>query len=152
MEYKRFNEYYLNENTDVFHTYLPIQLDATCNGFQHMALLSDEDTLFKELNLAYKPISKSNAIEISENKPSDFYNFLLHKLVVLFTSKVENGVFEEEDKMKGDKKKKYEYTQECGSIAEYVSKVVVVKKGLKRIKGTIKVKIKGSYLRLSKFL
>ena len=54
--------------------------------------------------------------------------------------------------MKGDKKKKYEHTQECGSITEYVSKVVVVKKGLKRIKGTIRVKIKASDLRLSKFL
>lgn len=42
MEWKRFNDFFINENTTEFHTYLPIQLDATCNGFQHMALLSNE--------------------------------------------------------------------------------------------------------------
>ena len=47
MEYKRFYEFYNNENSIEFYTYLPIQLDATCNGFQHMALLSNEETLFQ---------------------------------------------------------------------------------------------------------
>ncbi len=42
MEFKRYNDFLLNENTMEFRTYLPIQLDATCNGFQHMALLSNE--------------------------------------------------------------------------------------------------------------
>lgn len=41
MEYKRFYDFYPNENTVEFKTYLPVQLDATCNGFQHMALLSN---------------------------------------------------------------------------------------------------------------
>jgi DNA-directed RNA polymerase len=45
MEYKRFVEFMDNENVMEFHTYLPVQLDATCNGFQHLALLSNETTL-----------------------------------------------------------------------------------------------------------
>jgi hypothetical protein len=40
MEYKRYLEFYNNENAYEFHTYLPIQMDATCNGFQHLADLS----------------------------------------------------------------------------------------------------------------
>ena len=51
MEYSRYVDFLSKENTFYIHTYLPIQLDATCNGFQHLALLSNEDTLFKELNL-----------------------------------------------------------------------------------------------------
>lgn len=51
IEYKRYIEFLYKENAQIFYTYLPIQLDATCNGFQHMALLSNEKTLFKELNL-----------------------------------------------------------------------------------------------------
>lgn len=77
MEFKRFYEFYTNENLTEFHTYLPIQLDATCNGFQHMALLSNEETLFKELNLVP-----------SENPPHDFYNFLLYKLTSYYEERV----------------------------------------------------------------
>ena len=47
MEYKRYIEFLGNEDVMEFYTYLPVQLDATCNGFQHMALLSNETTLFK---------------------------------------------------------------------------------------------------------
>ena len=60
-----------NENTDVFETYLPIQLDATCNGFQHLAMLSNETKLFKELNL-----SKTT----TDENPHDFYNYMLLKV------------------------------------------------------------------------
>jgi DNA-directed RNA polymerase len=88
MEYKRFYEFYIDENASKFLTYLPIQLDATCNGFQHMALLSNEDTLFKELNLVCNNEDKSDKNDVT---PSDFYNFLLHKLINLFKSKVDSG-------------------------------------------------------------
>jgi DNA-directed RNA polymerase len=83
IEYKRFYDFYTDENLMEFETYLPIQLDATCNGFQHMALLSNEDTLFKELNL----VSNKN------DKPNDFYNFLVHKLKDLFDKKILEGEF-----------------------------------------------------------
>lgn len=45
MELKRFYTFFINQALMEFETYLPIQLDATCNGFQHMALLSNEKTL-----------------------------------------------------------------------------------------------------------
>ena len=46
-----------------------------------MALLSNEDTLFKELNLVSNTTGKAKTKEISNLTPSDFYNFLLHKLI-----------------------------------------------------------------------
>lgn len=89
MEFVRFYNFYIDENAMEFHTYLPIQLDATCNGFQHMALLSNEDTLFKELNLVSN--SKTKDKDISNIEPNDFYNFLLYKLVNLFQNKLDQG-------------------------------------------------------------
>lgn len=43
-------------------------MDATCNGFQHLALLSSSNVLAKELNLV-----KSS----KKDKPKDFYSFLV---------------------------------------------------------------------------
>lgn len=99
MEFKRFYDFYLNENSIEFHTYLPIQLDATCNGFQHMALLSNEDTLFKELNLISNSVKGK---KISDDTPSDFYNFLLHRLTTYIRDKLSRGEI-------SDKKKKGSY-------------------------------------------
>lgn len=82
IEFKRFYNFYINPDLLEFKTYLPIQLDATCNGFQHMALLSNEKELFEQLNLT----STSQ-----DNPPKDFYNFLLHKLRVMFKSKLDKG-------------------------------------------------------------
>jgi DNA-directed RNA polymerase len=83
IEYKRFMEFMDNENIMEFHTHLPIQLDATCNGFQHLALLSNEETLFKELNIESDG-KKRDSI------PGDFYSFLLHRVLDIFTNKVES--------------------------------------------------------------
>lgn len=67
-EMRRFNNFMDNEYMDEFKTYLPIQLDGTCNGFQHLALLSNETELFDKLNLGESKKS---------NDPSDFYSHVL---------------------------------------------------------------------------
>lgn len=41
IEYLRYYDFLSNETLSEFKTYLPVQLDATCNGFQHLALLSE---------------------------------------------------------------------------------------------------------------
>jgi len=51
-----------------FTTNLPIQLDASCNGYQHICLLTREEKVFKYLNL-----NEST----QQNKPEDFYNYIL---------------------------------------------------------------------------
>jgi hypothetical protein len=52
-------------------TNFPIQLDATCNGYQHIALLSGDNLLAKELNLT--PAEDYSV-------PKDFYNYIALKL------------------------------------------------------------------------
>ena len=74
MEYARFSEF-LDQDSIEFQTYLPIQLDATCNGFQHLALLSTETKIFKQLN-----ISKTSKKE----DPKDFYSYMKNSLNFIF--------------------------------------------------------------------
>ena len=68
-EYKRFIEFMSDSETNVFYTYLPIQLDATCNGYQHLSLLTREKNLFGTLNLASST---------HDNDPDDFYTYMLN--------------------------------------------------------------------------
>jgi len=105
MEFKRFYEFYNNENLMEFHTYLPIQLDATCNGFQHMALLSDEDTLFKELNI--ETTKENNISNRYDENPRDFYTFMLHKLYKLLADNVNNGI--QDDSKGGSYSRLYDF-------------------------------------------
>jgi hypothetical protein len=67
MEMQRFDKF-LNSISTEFQTYLPIQLDGTCNGFQHLALLSNETEMFESLNL--------NASNKDED-PQDFYENII---------------------------------------------------------------------------
>ena len=69
-EYERFIDFYLDNDRTVFYTYLPIQLDASCNGYQHLALLTKETKLFDKLNLD---------ISTHEDAPDDFYKYILEK-------------------------------------------------------------------------
>ena len=68
IEYKKWYDFYYNSTDAFFNTYLPIQLDASCNGFQHLVLLSGELNLRKELNLTQTDFSKN---------PYDFYSYVL---------------------------------------------------------------------------
>lgn len=73
IEMKRFNDFLDNENQDEFKTYLPVQLDGTCNGFQHLALLSNETDLFEPLNLS---------VSSKKEDPKDLYSHILNSLNV----------------------------------------------------------------------
>ena len=84
IEYKRYNDFLYDGNLIEFNTYLPIQLDATCNGFQHLSLLSQESKLYDELNLTN-----------TGKYPKDFYNFLLHKVQVYLKDKLDENITEE---------------------------------------------------------
>ena len=86
-EYKRYVDFLEDENQMFFYTHLPIQLDATCNGFQHMSLLSNEEVLFKELNL----------VSDKDNQPRDFYSFVLHRLMSAIDRKVRNNEFKDSE-------------------------------------------------------
>lgn len=57
-----------------FNTHLPIQLDATCNGYQHLSMLSRDNKLAVNLNLL-----RCKSTEI----PKDFYSILSHRILEL---------------------------------------------------------------------
>jgi DNA-directed RNA polymerase len=81
MEFSSFYQFMCDESLDEFKTSLPIQLDATCNGFQHLAFLSNEKKLFEELN-----IQKSTEKE----EPGDLYNYILIRLDVMIQDKLQS--------------------------------------------------------------
>jgi hypothetical protein len=69
-EYKRFIEFMNNKDSIIFYTYLPIQLDATCNGYQHLALLTHETKIFSKLNLD---------ASTHDDDPNDYYSYIAEK-------------------------------------------------------------------------
>lgn len=71
-EYERWVKCVDNPDTAYFETFLPIQLDATCNGYQHLALLSLDNKLAEELNLTPSTW---------DDKPKDFYTYILHRVL-----------------------------------------------------------------------
>lgn len=77
-EYNRLLQSYNNDNYS-FETYLPIRLDATCNGYQHLALLSLDPNLAQEVNL-----TKSTW----DDTPKDLYSFIGTNLVSLYRNKL----------------------------------------------------------------
>ena len=79
-EYKKYIEAVNNRQT-YFKTNLPIQLDASCNGFQHLTLLIDDIALSKELNLGESKWS---------DHPKDFYSFVSLKVKAYFINKLED--------------------------------------------------------------
>ena len=61
----------LSSNESSYTSHFPIQLDATCNGYQHLSLLTGDEPLAHQLNLT----------ESDKNtKPKDFYEFVALKI------------------------------------------------------------------------
>ena len=75
---RRFNTFWSSESIHEFKTYLPVQLDGTCNGFQHLALLSNETSLFDSLNLAEAKKS---------DRAKDFYQSIIDPLIIYLQDK-----------------------------------------------------------------
>ena len=82
LEYNRWLLCLENHDITFFETFLPIQLDGTCNGFQHLSLLSLDSELGLELNLNESTCN---------DKPKDFYSFLVDSLMDYFKTEVENN-------------------------------------------------------------
>jgi hypothetical protein len=77
-EYENYKNSLNNENT-FYLSHFPIQLDATCNGYQHLSLLTGNEPLAGELNLLS---DTTNSI------PKDFYTFMIFKLKDFFEDKI----------------------------------------------------------------
>jgi len=80
-EYINYYNFINNLDLNSYKSYFPIQLDATCNGFQHLSLLSQETSIFKSLNLE----KSSNA-----SKPEDFYSYVILLLKLHITEKLKD--------------------------------------------------------------
>ena len=79
-EYKRFMDFIKDNNRSVFYTYLPIRLDASCNCYQHLALLTKENVIYDKLNLASSTF---------DDDPDDFYTFMNNRINVYIRNKVD---------------------------------------------------------------
>ena len=65
-EFRNYKNSLLSKET-FYISHFPIQLDATCNGYQHLSLLTGDEPLAGKLNL----ISGDN-----DEMPEDFYSFI----------------------------------------------------------------------------
>lgn len=105
IEYKRYVHFLDSEKSSEFETYLPVQLDASCNGFQHMAMLSNERFLFEVLNLVISKDKHATINNIVSNQgdiePKDFYNFILYKVTTKIQEQIDLGNIVDE-KTKGN--------------------------------------------------
>ena len=111
LEMKRFNNFLSNEYTHEFNTYLPVQLDGTCNGFQHLSLLSNESKLFEALNL----------FESNKNEdPKDFYQHIVNQINIYLENSINTS--------KSDKEKEsYERLLKLGLSRSNIKYVIMTK-------------------------
>jgi DNA-directed RNA polymerase len=79
LEYIKLHNAISEGKVDHIFTQLPIQLDATCNGYQHLSMLSRDNDLGKDLNLM---TSKKDDV------PQDFYGLFIRKI----TNKLQEAV------------------------------------------------------------
>lgn len=81
IEYKRYIEHF-RYGSGTLNTYLPIQLDATCNGYQHLNMLINQSKLFDVLNLGSGTTS---------DIPYDLYLYILDKVNKIINNKIKEG-------------------------------------------------------------
>lgn len=98
------NSLFSNETYYISH--FPIQLDATCNGYQHLSLLTGDEPLAGHLNL----ISGNK-----NTKPNDFYDFVALKINDYLISQL------------AEEKLKLNFSENVGEL-DVTSKEVVKKK------------------------
>ena len=89
-EYTRFVEFMNDINATIFTTYLPIQLDASCNGYQHLSLLTRDKKVLKQLNLT--PSTK-------DDDPDDLYNFMLIKVREYLNNRLSSKISDDEERL-----------------------------------------------------
>lgn len=112
IEYKKWVDFLNNEETYLY-THFPIQLDASCNGYQHLALLSGDFKLGSKLNL-----TRSNW----NDKPEDFYN---HVLTAVFSYINENLKKESFKNEKDSKFKSYERLSKININRKIIKKSIM---------------------------
>ena len=89
-QYARFVEFMNDINATSFTTYLPIQLDASCNGYQHLSLLTRDKKVLKQLNLT--PSTK-------DDDPDDLYNFMLIKVREYLNNRLNSKISDDEERL-----------------------------------------------------
>ncbi len=77
-EYKNYLNSIFN-GKDYWITHLPIQLDATCNGYQHLSFLTEDFNLSEQTNLG-----SSNKYE----QPKDFYTYITLSVKYFISTKI----------------------------------------------------------------
>lgn len=88
-EYNRWLHCLSDCNSSEFTTFLPVQLDASCNGYQHISMLVKDLDLAKYLNL-----NKSKP----EDVPEDFYSIVASYLDVFYNSKLNSSDLYKKDR------------------------------------------------------
>ena len=81
-EYLKFKDFMNDANRSKFETRFPIQVDASCNGYQHLSLLTRDENSLKYLNLKESSIN---------DDPYDFYSLIISKFKKLVSYDIENG-------------------------------------------------------------
>lgn len=88
-EYNRWLDCLENSKSTHFTTYLPIQLDATCNGYQDISMLTRDRTLAEKVNLTESSW---------EDQPNDLYSYVSSFLGGYFDNKLKEKDVSIEDR------------------------------------------------------
>jgi len=83
LEYQKIQTAITSEKAGFVYTQLPIQLDATCNGYQHLSMLCRDSDLGKNLNVS----SQGGRDET----PQDFYGLLINKITQELHEQIKAG-------------------------------------------------------------